>query len=246
MLIVSRLIAVLVAVVLGVQAVAQSRAEGPDSTLLATGRLASVVELPLYFRLYRVYVPAAKRASYQGSSAMLYDLSGAPALETEGGGVRPLAEGSGAFIATGQAVTIAASASAPTDLLLFLLTARPNERRPLFDRPAIVKELYRTPDSLPGLRAGPYEFSLARVTFPIGMPASPAHYRTGAAVDYVLGGTGTLTANGKTEALSTGMPFYQRFGWPYSLGNPGSVPFVLLQANISREGDPAVHPVTEK
>ena len=177
---------------------------------------------------------------------MLYDLSGALAMDIDGAAAEPLAEGAGAFIAAGQAVTISAAVSEPTDLLVFVLTARPNLRRPLFDRPAIVRELYRTPDPLPGLEAGPYEFSLVRLTFPAGMPADAAHYRSGAALDYVLAGSGAVTADGNTGALSGGMTLFEGSGWVHGLANPGNVPLVLLQANISRDGAPAVHPAAEK
>jgi mannose-6-phosphate isomerase-like protein (cupin superfamily) len=240
----------LVFAVLGLHAVAEpwsarAQSDNPVSTVLAVGHLASVVDMPLYVRLYRVYLPAARRASYRGASAMLYDVSGAPAMGINGAAAQPLAEGAGAFIAAGQTATISASESEPADLLLFVLTARPNQLPPL-DRPAGVKELFRTPDPLPDLRAGPYEFSLARLTFPAGMQANPAHYRSGAALDYVLAGTGAVTADGKTEAMTAEMPLFERFGWVHRLANPGGVPLVLLQANISREGDPAVHPVAEK
>jgi hypothetical protein len=224
---------------------AQSQSEVPVSALLATGHLASVVDMPLYFRLYRAHLPAAQHAAYRGSNAMLYDLSGAPAIGIDGGAAQPLAQGTGAFVAAGQTVTIGASGSEPADLLLFVLTARPNQLPPL-DRPAIVKELYRTPDPLPDLRAGPYEFSLARVTFPAAMPASPAVYRSGAALDYVLAGTGTLMADGKTEAVSAEAALFERFGRLHRWANPGDQPLILLQANISREGDPEVHPVDEQ
>jgi quercetin dioxygenase-like cupin family protein len=241
---------VLVFAVLGMQAAAQSQAahcqaESPVSALLATGHLASVVDMPLYFRLYRAHLPAALHASYRGSSAMLYDLSGAPAIGIDGGVAQPLAQGAGAFVAAGQTASIGASGSEPADLLLFVLTARPNQLPPL-DRPAIVKELYRTPDPLPDLRAGPYEFSLARVTFPAPMQAGPAHYRSGAALDYVLAGTAALTADGKTEAVSAEMALLERFGWVHRWAIPSDQPLVLLEANISREGDPPVHPVDEQ
>jgi hypothetical protein len=229
----------------GMHAPAQSESEGPVSALLATGHLASVVDMPLYFRLYRAHLPAAQHASYRGSSAMLYDLSGAPAIGIDGGGGQPLAQGAGAFVAAGQTVVIGASGSEPADLLLFVLTARPNQLPPL-DRPAIVKELYRTPDPLPDLRTGPYEFSLARLTFPTAMPAGPAGYRSGAALDYVLAGGGALTADGKTEAMPAETALFERFGWVHRWANPGDQPLVLLQANIRREGDPATHPVDEQ
>jgi hypothetical protein len=236
---------ILVFAVLGMQAVAEPRSDSPVSTLLATGHLASVVDMPLYVRLYRVYLPAARRASYRGANALLYDLSGAPEMGIDGAAAQPLAEGAGAFVAAGQTATISAAASEPSDLLLFVLTARPNQLPPL-DRPAAVKELFRTPEPLPDLRAGPYEFSLARLTFPAAMPATPAFYRSGAALDYVLAGTGALTADGKTEPMTAEMPLFEGFGWVHRLANPGGIPLVFLQANISREGDPAVHPVAEK
>src|SRR5258706_13857422 len=65
---------VLVFALLGMPAVAQPQSASPASALLAAGRLASVIELPLFLRLYRARLPAAQHASYQGSSAMLYDL----------------------------------------------------------------------------------------------------------------------------------------------------------------------------
>ena len=54
------------------------------STQLAAAHLASVVDLPLYFRLYHARLPAAQSAFYQGSNAMLYDLSGAATITIDG------------------------------------------------------------------------------------------------------------------------------------------------------------------
>jgi quercetin dioxygenase-like cupin family protein len=237
---------VLVVALLGLPAAAQAQSENADQSVLATGHLDSVVDLPLFLRLYRARLPAAQHASYQGSNAMLYDLSGAATIQVEGTAAQPLGEGEGAFIAAGQQVTITAAESEPTDLLLFLLTARPNQGRRLLSRPAVAQELYRTGDPLPGLKAGPYEFTLARLTFPPGMPPDPPHSRSGAALDYILAGSGAVTANGKTDAGSAGMALFEGFGWVHSLANPGETPFVLLQANISREGEPAVVPAPAK
>jgi quercetin dioxygenase-like cupin family protein len=240
------LAAVLVAPLLGMPALAQPQSASPALSVLASAHLDSVIELPLFFRLYRAHLPAAQHASYEGSSAMLYDLSGAATIQIDGAAAQPLAEGAGIFIAAGREVTITATQSEPTELLLFLLTARPNQGRGLISRPAVAQELYRTGDPLPGLKAGPYEFSLVRLTFPPGMPADPAYYRSGAALDYVLAGSGSVTADGKTETGSAGMALFEGFGWVHSLANPGDLPLVLLQANISREGDPEVVPATPK
>jgi quercetin dioxygenase-like cupin family protein len=177
---------------------------------------------------------------------MLYDLSGDAVLEHEAGPVQPLAAGTGAFIAAGQGVTIRASDSEPLEVLVFLLTARPNQRRPLLDRPATIRELFRTPEPLPGLQEGPYEFSLARLTLPAGGAAAQSFVRSGAALDFVLGGEAALTAGGETETIPAGAPLFERFGWVHLLANPGAEPLLLVQANLSQEGVPPVRPVPEE
>lgn len=236
-----RLAVVLVLALLGMPAVAQAQSESPVSTLLAAGHLESIADLPFYFRLYGAHVPAAQRVTYRGSSAMLYGLKGAPEVEIEGGAARPLAEGAGVFIAPGQAVTIRAPVSGPTDLLLFVLSAHPNQRPP-FDRPAVSKELYRAPVALPGLKPGPYEFSLARLTFPAGMPADAPHYQTGAALNYILAGTGSLIADGKTQPMPAGTAQAAVSGWFHQWANPGDTPLVIVRAEITQKGAASVVP----
>ncbi len=49
-------------------------------------------------------------------------------------------------------------------------------------------------------------------------------------------------ADGKTEPRAAGMPHFERSAWVHQWANPGDVPLVLLQANISQEGVPAVLP----
>jgi len=212
---------------------------------LAAGRLASVVDMPLFFRLYGVSLPAGQLSSYNGSTVMLYGLSGAPTIDIDGT-VRSLANGAAAFIPAGTAATVGASGSEPASLLVFLLTPRPNQGKPLLDRPAVVVELYRTPEPLPGLQAGPYELSLTRVTVPAGMPADPPHFRPGSALNYVLAGTGLFTAGGTTEPRMAGMADFEPDGLLHRWANPGDAPLVLLQANLSQEGVPAMRPASTK
>ena len=57
-------------------AFAQSQPTSTTRLSLATGRLPSVVEMPLFFRLYKASLPAGQHTSYDGSTAMLYCLSG--------------------------------------------------------------------------------------------------------------------------------------------------------------------------
>src|SRR5215469_8285400 len=107
---------VLLFAMLASPAFAQSQLTSMARLSLAVGRLASVVEMPLFFRLYRVSLPAGQRSSYSGPTAMLYGLSGATTIDIDGT-VRSLGEGTGAFIPAGKAATVGASASEPTNLL---------------------------------------------------------------------------------------------------------------------------------
>jgi quercetin dioxygenase-like cupin family protein len=239
------LVTALVFALLGVSAEAQPQSETPAVTRLVTGHLTSVVGLPFYFRLYGAHLPPAQHASYRGSAAMAYGLSGEAAIELDGGGVQPLVKGTGAFIGAGQGATIKAAASAPTELLLFIVSALPNQRPP-FDRPAVTKELYRTPDAMPGLKPGPYEFSLARLTFPPGTQEAQPHYRTGAALNYILAGTGSLIADGKTQPMPAGTARAALSGWFHKWANPGDTPLVILEAQITQEGAAPVVPEPAK
>ncbi len=227
-------------------AIGQTETPDAAATPLALGHLSSVVDMPMFLRLYRAYLPAGKQIAYEGSNALLYDLSGAAAITSDGGALLPLDKGAGAFIPAGRIVTIRATASEPIDLLLFLLTALPNQRRPVLDRPAVVKELFRTGEALPGLQAGPYEFALKRLTFPAYTPARLAYFASGAALDYVLAGTATLTAEGKSETIPAKTPVFERLGWAHQLANPGVEPLVVLRASIRPGGAPGLHQAADR
>ncbi|MGE5270928.1 MAG: hypothetical protein ACM3JG_14780 [Thiohalocapsa sp.] len=229
----------------------QTEPPGAASATLAVGQLPSVIDMPLFLRLYRAAVPAGREATYEGSSLLLYALAGQLTLTDDvsggGGEAHTLATGAGAFIPAGHIVRLRAGSAQPAELLLFVLTARPNQRRPLLDRPVVVRELFRTPEPLPGLQPGPYELTLSRVTLPLSGSPSPAYWRSGAALDYVLAGTATLAAaTGGSETAAAGAPLFERFGWVHRLTNAGGAPLVLLQANLSQEGAQAVQRVAEK
>jgi quercetin dioxygenase-like cupin family protein len=220
-------------------ALAQSQPANTVRTLLAAGRLASVVDTSLHFRLLDVRLPAAERVAYTGPNSMLYVLSGWLTVSLDGS-AQTVSEGVGFFVPARRAVVFGAAGSEPAHWLQFVLAPAAEVQKPSLGDPASVEELYRTPDPLPGLSAGPYEFSLTRVALPAGMPANPPHYRSGAALYYVMAGDGTFIADGKSEPRTAGMPHFERSGWVHQWANPGNAPLVLLQANISEEGAPAV------
>ncbi len=226
---------------LALPALAQTQPANTVRTLLAAGHLASVVDTPLHFRLFAVRLPVMEHVSDSGPNSMLYVLSGTLTVALDGS-AQTVSGGAGVFIPAGHTAVVGATGTEPAHFLQFVLTPAAEAQAPPLGGPASAQELYRTPKPLPGLRAGPYEFSLTRVTLPAQMPTNPSHYRSGAALYYVIAGAGAFTADGNTESRAAGMPHFEPYGWVHQWANPGDTPLVLLQANISQEGVPAVLP----
>ena len=222
-------------------ALAQTQPANTVRALLAAGHLSSVVDTPLHFRLFAVRLPAMEHVSYSGPNSMLYVLSGTLTVALDGA-AQTVSEGAGVFIPAGRTAAFGATGIEPAHFLQFVLAPAAEAQKSPLGGPASSEELYRTPEPLPGLRAGPYEFSLTRVTLPAGMPVNPPHYRSGAALYYVIAGTGAVTADGKIEPRVAGAPYFEPYNWVHQWAVPGDTPLVLLQANISQEGVPAVLP----
>jgi hypothetical protein len=138
-----RVATALICCLLPIATLAQNQPASTVRTLLGTGRVGSVVETPLAFRLLSVRLPSTQRASYSGPNAMLYALSGGLGLEL-GDNSQPLAESGGAFIPGGQVATLSSSGSEPPSFLLFVLSPVTDMQKPLVGLPAIVEELYRS------------------------------------------------------------------------------------------------------
>jgi quercetin dioxygenase-like cupin family protein len=90
------------------------------------------------------------------------------------------------------------------------------------------------------LKPGSYDLNLTRVTFPARMPSNPSHHRSGAALYYIVSGTGANTVEGKTEQRALGSLIYEPFGLVHQWGNPGDEPLTFLAFNINPDGVPAV------
>ena len=113
----------------GITAAAQNQPASTVRTLLAAGRIGSVVDTPLSFRLLSVRLPAAQRVSYSGPNAMVYAPSGGLGFGLDGN-AQPLAEGAGAFIPAGRAATFGASGPEPANFLLFVLSPAADIEKP--------------------------------------------------------------------------------------------------------------------
>jgi mannose-6-phosphate isomerase-like protein (cupin superfamily) len=135
-----------------------------------------------------------------------------------------------------------AGSGGPSAFLHFFLVPAADLDRSAEAAPAVVKELYRTATSIPDLKAGGYDLNLARVSFPAQMPSNPPHHRSGAALYFIISGTGANTVNGATVARGPGSLIYEPFGLVHQWGNPGNEPLTFLAFNINPDGAPAVLP----
>jgi quercetin dioxygenase-like cupin family protein len=211
----------------------------PVREVLASRGLATVVDAPLHFRLLRVTLPRGQSTSYAGPYGFVYALSGELAIVSDGQ-VVTLRPGEASFVDAGKPTTLRAMDNDSAMFLHFLLVRATELSASVEGPPATTSELYRTEAPIPGLKPGPYEFSLTRVTFPPRLPANPPHHRSGGALYYIASGTGAITFSGRTEPRPAGSIQYEPSDFVHQWANPGDAPLVLLQANISPEGTPVV------
>jgi quercetin dioxygenase-like cupin family protein len=232
------------AVVLATSVAAQPPTPPPAAitrTVIATTKLPTVTVAPLHFRTVSVTLPPNDTSSVSGANGILYQLSGSTAVSVDDQ-PRTLNAGEGLFIAAGKKATLKAGSGAPSTFLHFIIAPVGDLDRPVEAAPATVRELYRTSAAIPDLKPGGYELNLTRITFPPQMPSNPPHHRSGAALYYIISGTGANTVDGKTEARGPGSLIYEPFGLVHQWGNPGNEPLTFLAFNINPEGVTAVVP----
>ena len=227
---------------LTVAAAAQTSPTAPaiTRTVVAGTKLASLGNAPLYFRAVSVSIPPDQKISVSAPNSILYQLSGSTEIADDK--AKKITGGGGVLIAGRTTSSLTAGNGEPSTLLYFLLTPKDVLDQPVAAAPATVKELYRTPTPLPGLKPGSYELNLTRVTFPPGMPSNRPHHRSGAALYYIVAGTGANTVDGKTVERGQGSLIYEPFGLVHQWGNPHSEPLTFLAFNLNPEGVPAVVP----
>ena len=214
-------------------AAAQS-APRPVRVVIASERLAAVSDAPRYFRVFRVELGKGQAAAFSGTSGYVYVVSGKLAMSA-GGSARSLSAGEAAFVKAEETVSL----QGPALAIHFLLESGTQGMKSAYSGTAKATELYRTKDPIPGLEAGPYEFSLTKVTSPPKVKP-PLHHRSGAAIYYVLEGAGTLHMESGAQPRKAGAVQYEPSSFVHTWENSGGVPLVLLQANLSREGTPEI------
>lgn len=223
-------------------AAAQAPATGgrPVRVVLAAGRLPSVAESPLFYKILRIALAAGQSSSYTGPASMVYVLTGAAEVAVDGERMS-LREGGGAFVPSGRPTTLAAPAGSATTLLQFVLASPADLDRAAPAALAAVSEVHRTTRAIPGLKPGPHEFTMTRVSVERGVPRPPMHYRSGAAIYYVLSGTWSLQVDGaRPESRTRGAVQFEPNDFVHSWQDVGETTSALLQASISPEGSPEI------
>jgi quercetin dioxygenase-like cupin family protein len=208
-------------------------------TVVAATKLPSVVKTPIYFKALLVSVPQRQTSAVSATNGILYQIAGSTEISV-GGELKELHAGEGLFVAASKEASLMAGSDEPSTFLYFLLAPAQDRDQPAATAPAIVKELYRTPAPIPDLKPGSYDLNLTRVTFPAQMPSNPPHHRSGAALYYIVSGTGTNTIEGNPETKGPGALIYEPFGLVHQWGNARDVPFTFLAFNINPEGVAAV------
>jgi quercetin dioxygenase-like cupin family protein len=234
--------ALALAVLVGGQAVAQQPPAQPITrTVVAATKLSTVTDRPLLFRALSVTIPPGEKSSVSTANGILYQMSGSTEV-TIGGEAKTLSPGDGLFLAEGKPASLKAGTVEASRLLHFLLVPVADQDQTVETKPAIVKELFRTVAPISDLKPGSYDLNLTRVTFPAQMHPNPPHHRSGAALYYIISGTGANTVDGKTDAKEPGSLIYEPFGLVHQWGNPSDTPFTFLAFNINPEGVAAVIP----
>ena len=228
---------------LGTSATAQTTPAPPaiTRTVIAATKLSTVTDVPLYFKAVSVTLPSGEKSSVSAANSIVYQIAGSTEVSLDGE-AKMLSAGEGLFIAGGKTAALTAGSGGPSTFLHFFLVPAVDLGRPVETAPAAVRELYRTATPIPDLKPGGYDLNLTRVTFPAQMPSNPPHHRSGAALYYIISGTGANTVDGKTEARGPGSLIYEPYALVHQWGNPGNEPLIFLAFNINPEGMAAVLP----
>jgi quercetin dioxygenase-like cupin family protein len=209
--------------------------------VVAATKLPTVTDVPLHFKAVSITLQPDEKGGVSTANGILYQMSGSTEIALDGE-AKMLNAGEGLFIAGGKTAALTAGSGGPSAFLHFFLVPAVDLGRPVETAPAAVRELYRTATPIPDLKPGGYDLNLTRVTFPAQMPSNPPHHRSGAALYYIISGTGANTVDGKTEARGPGSLIYEPYALVHQWGNPGNEPLIFLAFNINPEGVAAVLP----
>jgi quercetin dioxygenase-like cupin family protein len=214
-------------------ALAQTQPAQPATarTVIAATKLPSVVDKPLDFRAVNISLAPGGSETIATADGIFYQLSGSAEVAADGV-TTTIGTGNGLYVAAGKSAKVTAKGTEPSTTLHFTL-APAGVAGPAT---ANVKEVYRTTKPIAGLKPGRHDLNMTRVTFPAGMPSNAPHHRTGAALYYVISGSGVQTVEGQPEVKPSGTFILEPGGLVHQWGNPGAIPLTFITFNINLEG----------
>ena len=203
---------------------AQTASPAITRTVIAATKLPTVTDVPLHFKAVSITLQPDAKSGVSAANGILYQMSGSTEVALDGE-AKTLKAGEGLFIAGGKTAALTAGSGGPSIFLHFFLVPSVDLGRPVESAPAAVRDL-----------------NLTRVTFPARMPSNPPHHRSGAALYFIIAGTGANMVDGKSEARGPGSLIYEPYALVHQWGNPGDEPLIFLAFNINPEGVAAVLP----
>lgn len=221
----------------------QEEAGGPALDVaairLAQAEIPSGLEKPHYLKILRVRLPEGATVTYAAADGMIYQLSGVQHVRTDSR-TATLQPGQGMYVYAGMPATYKAGAESPVEFLHFLLVPAPQVDRAMSPRTGEIAEIFRVPEPIVDIPPGAYDFHLDALTLDPGTPLNSPHYRTGAAVYYVLSGTPTILVDGEARRAPAGTVVYEPRGLVHQWSNPGEQPASFVVANISPRDSPPI------
>jgi quercetin dioxygenase-like cupin family protein len=164
-------------------------------TVVAATKLPTVTDVPLHFKAVSITLQPDEKSGVSAANGILYQMSGSTEVALDGE-AKTLNAGDGMFIAGGKTAALTAGSRGPSTFLHFFLVPAVDLGRPVETATAAARELYHTANPIPDLKPGGYDLNLTRVTFPAQMPSNPPHHRSGAALYYIVSGTGAMVPSG--------------------------------------------------
>ncbi len=206
----------------------------PFHTIIATATVPDRNNAPLYFSILSGF---GKVDGVAPGDEVYYQSTGTAEINVRGRNtILPI--GSGMFLSSGTTFTVNTRDAGPLSTYLqFVLSSGP---RPFDKLSGNEIEIYRSPSPISGLMPERNLLSLIRVMVPPQSPCDPLHRRAGAALHYVLSGTGAEFTESRAISEGSGSVSYEPNKLLYQWGNPGLTPLIYLLLNVNPEGEPAV------
>src|SRR5215471_14700735 len=139
-----------------VPATAQSQSAAPavGRTVLAGTKLPDLATAPVYFRVISVTMPARATSHLTAAAnGTLYQLAGSAEI-TAAGETKTVVTGEALLIAAERETLLKAGGDGPSRSLHCLLIPAASVNTPVETEPAVVTELFRSPEPIPGLKPG--------------------------------------------------------------------------------------------